>query len=64
MVRMLQCQEVVSYLNQQHIAVATCANHPSLADCVRITISLPVDNSRLLGALRTYCELHKLNRNN
>lgn len=59
LVKMLQCREVVSYLNQQHIAVAECTDS-ALTDCIRITISLPIDNSRLLGALRTYCELHHL----
>lgn len=59
MVRMQHCQSIISYLKQQHIAVTDCSVHPELQGCLRISISLPVDNSRLLGALRTYCEKHK-----
>lgn len=60
LVKMKHCREVVDHLRENHIAVAHCANHPRLTDCVRITIALPAQNSRMLGALRRYCELHRM----
>lgn len=60
LVKMKHCKEVVAHLLDNHIAVAHCSNHPRLTNCVRITIALPAQNSRMLGALRRYCELHKM----
>ncbi len=58
MVRLRQRDDVVRYLAEQGIAVLPLEGDSRIADCVRITVSLPVDNSRLLGALRKYCESH------
>ncbi len=56
MVRLHRRDDVVRYLAEQGIAVLPLRGDSRIADCVRITVSLPVDNSRLLGALRKYCE--------
>lgn len=58
MVRLKNCDNVVRYLQEQGVAVLPLEGDNRVADCVRITVSLPVDNSRLLGALRKYCESH------
>ena len=58
MVRLKNRNDVVRYLEEEGIAVQPLEGDSRTDNCVRITVSLPVDNSRLLGALRKYCETH------
>lgn len=48
-----------SYLKQNKLAVAAYPNDDQLKNCLRITISIPSENSQLLSLLRRYNERHK-----
>lgn len=54
LVKMDNASRVHKYLAEKGIAVANCSHLPLCAECLRITIGTPQENSRLLGALRQF----------
>lgn len=54
--RFRHAERLYAYLLGEGIAVYPCTEHPSLHNCLRITVSLTGENSALLGALRRYKE--------
>ena len=56
LVRFKDGEDVYKYLSKHGIAVYNCSHIAGCENCLRITVSLPMDNNALVSALRLYCE--------